>query len=388
MEARNITKLIKKYGDKLLFALALTVLAAALLRYGINKAGAPSITPPIVFTQWLEEYLEKDTLQGLIREFEDAHEGLKIVLNYKSYEDLHNDESPQGDLIALDPLWVPGLANRRIIEEQQIPVLTFANILYYNVEILRDAGFSKPPKTRAEFLSCAKALAIKDKNRWALGLGGYSSRGLYDDILPWIWAAGVQLIGEGKPSLSSRPIIDSFSFLAGLKAEGLIDPDAFFKNNKEKLDDFVSGKAAFIVAPACEIEFIRERMGDEAFSVTSIPTPDNFTGKTYFGFAGWNLGINSSSGHKEKARLFAEFLASRLPEKTRAAQENSAGDPFYSKVWDIAIAGEAAQDFTGLSWEDLEAVFSEELSALFTGQPPAETAAAIQKRWDAAIGIH
>jgi ABC-type glycerol-3-phosphate transport system substrate-binding protein len=61
-------------------------------------------------------------------------------------------------------------------------------------------------------------------------------------------------------------------------------------------------------------------------------------------------------------------------------------DAFYSKVWDIAIAGETAQDFSALSWPELEESFKEELSALFAGKASAaETAAAIQKRWEAIL---
>jgi hypothetical protein len=61
-------------------------------------------------------------------------------------------------------------------------------------------------------------------------------------------------------------------------------------------------------------------------------------------------------------------------------------DAFYSKVWDIAIAGEAAQDFSGLNWLELEESFKEGISALFAGNVSAtETAASIQKRWEVII---
>ena len=58
-------------------------------------------------------------------------------------------------------------------------------------------------------------------------------------------------------------------------------------------------------------------------------------------------------------------------------------DPHHSKVWDIAIAGDSSTDFSGLPWIELERIFREELSALFSEKSKAaETAAAIQKRWE------
>jgi hypothetical protein len=51
-------------------------------------------------------------------------------------------------------------------------------------------------------------------------------------------------------------------------------------------------------------------------------------------------------------------------------------------VWDIAVSGDSARDFTGIPWTELEVVFREELRSLFNGNAtPAETAVAIQERW-------
>jgi len=395
-------------GDKLLFILALAVLAAAFIGFGISRTAAPRvIIPNVVFTQWWEDYLEEDVLPKLIKEFENTHGGIKIALNHQSYEDLHKEllgagnntpaEIPAGDIITLDTLWIPELQKKETLEFQwfrdlyqfslEDPLISFVNVFYYNVEILKEAGFSHPPKNRSEFLNFARAVTSEEEGRWALSMGRNSARGIYDDVFPWIWAAGAELIKNGKPSLNSRSVTESLAFLASLESGGLIVPGGSLAAEEKKLEDFISGRAVFMIAPARDIKYLRERMGDDAFSVTSIPTQDNYAGKTYFASMEWALGINSESAHKEEAKLFAEFIAAKaqtLSEKLMSG--NRAQDPFYSKVDDISIAGESAGDFTGLPWGRLEEIFSEELNNLFAGQATAaETGAAIQKRWEAVL---
>ena len=406
-----------KYGDKLLFILALAVLATAIFRFG-GKAIANVANPPIVFTQWWQDDIGKEALLDIIEEFEKFNEGIKIILNTTPYEDLRSvllysanpasadDISPDsfpGDIIALDPLWVPELLKKGIIEDPVIRVaqgsgeglLSFINVLYYNIEILREAGFSMPPKSRGDFLNQTRALCNKEEGRWGLAMGGNSSRGISDDVLPWIWAAGIELIKDGKPEVNSRQVTESLAFLSILNSEGIIAPGAFSADNNKKLEDFILGRAAFIIAPASDIDFLREYMGDEQLGVTSVPAPDNYTGKTFFGSAAWTAGVYSYSAHKEEARLFLDFLASKtstLSAKLKATPGYSVlpdGDSFYSKVWDIAIAGENARDFAGLPWGELEIIFKEGLYLLFADKySPAETAGTIQAKWEAAILSH
>lgn len=380
----KITDLIKN-KDKLLLILALAVLAGALLRFGTTKNVIHAKIPRIVFTQWWEDYLEKDTLQKLINEFEETHKGIEVVLSSVSYEDLEkglfgsggtkNEQMLSGDLIALDMLWVPELLKNETIEGEwaenplqncfDAPLLSFINVLYYNIDSLREAGFSRPPKDRSEFIIYARALTDKEKDHWGLAMGLNSSQGIYNDIFPWIWSAGASLIKDGKPELSSRPVIESLSFLSTLKNEGLITPNALFTGDENKLEDFISRKAAFMIAPASDIEYVRKRMGDEAFGITSVPIPDNYTGKIYNATLGWTLGINKTSVYKKEAELLANFLAVKLSERAVSMQVNSSRDPFFSKVWDITITGENAQDFKGLPWNELAEVFREEFSFLY-----------------------
>ena len=387
----------RKHGDKLLFVLALAVLITALFRQGWGKTISQAVAPTMVFTQWWQDDHEKETLKKLIQEFENLHSEIKIVLKTVPYEDLRSglfnpSETPPGDILAMDPLWVPELQKRGIIESSarqtgNAPVLSFINVLYYNVGILKEAGFNRPPKNRSEFLDYARTITK------GIAMDVNSSRGIYDDVYPWFWTAGAQLIKDGKPAVNSRQVIDGLSFLASLNSEGLIVPDISSGGADEKLEDFISGKAAFMIAPVSDIKLVTRGMGTDAFGICSVPVPDNYTGKSFYGTAGWTVGVYSGSAHREEANLFVDFLAgnvSLLSDATNAIpaiDAPPATNILCSKAWDIAIAGESAKDFSDISGEhELEGIFRQELSALFDGKStPAGAAAAIQKRWSESL---
>ena len=414
-----ITSIFKKYGDNLIFALALAVLAATLF-FTISRRIEESAVINIVFTQWWQSGLSDDSLSRLVTEFESQNPGIRVTLNHRSFEDARSDifdfarrqndtqdeeelleqgevsvTTPLADVLALDPLWVPELLAREIIESSEAPIASFINVLYYNIDVLRQAGFARPPANRGEFLAFARTLA--ENGVYALGLALYSgderlgARGVFDTVYPWIWAASAPLLRDGNPALTAAPLVATLAFLASLYEEGLLAPGAFSANNDTILEDFVSGRTAFMVAPTKHIAYVRERMGSEAFSITAVPPPNNHLGLPFFAAAGWVVGVYSGTAHLHEARMFAAFLSGRPLELL----ENTSGvippaptpDPLYARLWEIALSGETAWDFSAAFTEaQLEAIFAEELARLFSGEmTPAQTAAAIQGRWLGAL---
>ena len=396
---------LKKHGDKLLFYLALAIIAGAIIRL-IVPAVIKQTASSIVFTHYWQDDLDKGVLEDLAEEFENLHSKIKIAIKDRNYEDMRNDlfspseEYFPGDVLAIDPLWVPELLEREIIENKwetenpaaarpetqsiESPLLSFMNVLYYNVDILKEAGFSRPPKDRSEFLNYLRIIAEEENPRGTFIIDKNNPRWIYDDIFPWIWAAGIHMIKDGIPTVDSRQAIDSFSFLASLYRQSLI-----LKSGEKKLEKFISGEAAFMTAPSNHINYLKKYMGEEAFEISNIPSPDNYAGNTFYASLGWSLGVNKASPNKKEARLFAAFLAEKgslLSAKTSAIPESGPPPmetgPFYSKLWDISISSEAAQDFSGLPWTEFEKIFREELNSLFNGETtPAKAAEEISRKW-------
>jgi ABC-type glycerol-3-phosphate transport system substrate-binding protein len=142
--------LFKKYGDKLLFALALAVLATGIIFQGLKTTPHKDqkVPPIILFTHWWENDSEKEAFLELKKEFEDLHEGIIVTFESKPYEDIRKElfssgelsdsgesvgKKPEADIFALDLLWVPELLKMGIIEDQWNgavqPLLSNINVL-------------------------------------------------------------------------------------------------------------------------------------------------------------------------------------------------------------------------------------------------------------------
>jgi multiple sugar transport system substrate-binding protein len=328
-------------------------------------------------------------------------------------------ESPFApDIVGLDPFWFEDLVRQDLLEElepwestENLPmelswgsdrgyekwgrhVIFFTNPLYYNIALLRDAGFDRPPKSRAEMLAYARALTDAAAGRYALAmaLGPENPLGVYRDVFSWIWALSPQAFRESKPDFSSRSIAGALDFLRELRQEGCLVPGTFSKTEAEKREDFIQGRAAMMIASVADIRLLRQRMGEGVFGITAIPGESSFEGKPLLGLTGWSLGIPRSAAHKDEARAFLSFLLERGPliaEKAHAVPGSlgrafSAGDPLYAKAYDMYTAGETVQEFSGVSGVDkFEALVREQLYALFEeGRTTEETAEQIQQQWE------
>ena len=290
----------------------------------------------------------------------------------------------------------PSEGSWRRYEQWGRHLISFTNPLYYNVALLRDAGFDRPPKSPAEILACARALGNGGTGRHALtmALGPENPLGVYRDIFSWIRAFSPLAVRESPPDFSARSMVGALEFLRELRQEGWIAPGSFAKTEAEKREDFIQGRAAMMIASVADIHLLRQRMGEGSFGITVIPGESSFEGKPALGLTGWSLGIPRSAARKDEAGAFLSFLVERGPliaEKAHAVpgslsrtMDFSAADPLYAKAHDMYAAGETVQELQGRAGTDrFEALVREQLYALFEkGQTPEETAAQIQQQWE------
>jgi ABC-type glycerol-3-phosphate transport system substrate-binding protein len=405
MKRENIEKIIRRYGDKLLLVLAFSVLAVSLIRMGGKKV-IEAAAPTLVFTHWWEE----DAIAPLITEFENLHPEIKIQSNYRPYAEvrelLDEKDDSVGDILALDPRWLRDLVKNETLAPLgtaadpvwSAPLLSFINPFYYNIDVLKTAGFSRPPKTRGELLAMAAAITGKNAGIYgaALALDPAYPQGLSRDVFSWIWAAGAQLFNEGKPAVTSRPVVETLDFLVRLRREGFLYPNPLSLDAGEMREAFMAGRIAFMIGSIQDAEIFSRRMGEAAFGITTIPVPDAYTGKPVFGAESRQLGVSRQSNYQENARTFIDFLvgqSSVLAETMHAVPGNGIAPaelaPTYTKAWDMVNAADLVREPDDQdAGRELEAIFREELGRLFEGQyTPAAAADAIQRQWAALLAM-
>lgn len=414
-----------KEFDRLLLYMGLVVLGICLLvvmTSGRVKVGVPQ-DKILTFTQWWHAELEPACLPALVEEFESLNPGIRIQLDNRSYEEIraalingHTEEtvSFEADILALDPFWLEDLVRRDMLaplgdmrdgedteaiiipvpgdgyEKWALPLISFINPLFYNISLLQEAGFDRPPQTREDLLTYARAVADTAAGRSGLAL----ALGIYQDLYSWFWASGLSIVRDGRLDFNTRQISDTLAFLQQLRKEGLLLPGALTRTKAEKLEDFISGRAAMMIGPVSDIRILRERMGENMFGITVIPPDPSYTGKPVLALTSWRLGISGNSGHPEAALKFLSFLRERcslIAENARAVPGDGSNtisyiynDPLYAKAYDMYTAGETVQEFIGISRAgEIESIVLEQIGALLeSGQSPEETAREIQRRWE------
>jgi multiple sugar transport system substrate-binding protein len=427
---RGIDFMDTKRLDWFLFFLAVAVLGAAFfstLNLSPNQLKILGNTT-LVFAQWWQDELETDTLESIAREYEALNPGITIVLAHRPYEAVigelspREDGDPPPDIIGLDPHWLYELIRADMLEplgpykngepefeaagavpdageyeNRAIPLISFMAPLFYNSPLLEAAGFDRPPKTREDFFTYARALTDPQAGRYGmvLALSPENHQGVYRDIFSWIWASGVEVAPGTALDFTDPAVVDTLDFLNRLYQEGLLSPSPFSKTEEEKRREFMQGRAAMMVGSIPEVNRIMEGNPDLSFGITTIPPADKYPGQPVFGLTSWYAGISRKSRHKDEAWAFLSFLSERrsfLASMAHAVPGNrdetagTAGEnSLYAKAHDMYVAGDAADQFAGApKVKELETILREELKALFEGRnTPRETARAIQRRWDA-----
>jgi multiple sugar transport system substrate-binding protein len=382
--------------DRLLFYAGLAVLLIALpaalreLRQGIPALVVPGGNErALVFTQWRQDEGDDASLPGLIREFEERNPGIRIELDTRPYREVRalllsgteTDAEARAalpDIVSLDPRWLPALNAEDLFESVE-PLFSDLILLFYRTDLLRQAGFDRPPKNRTEFTALARALADPARRRYgfALALNAEDAMGVYRDVLPWFRSAGPSLLSNGGPAFTAAPVVDTLRFLDALSREGLLAPEPFAKTGRDLREDFAAGRLAMMLAPARSIKTLRA--AGLPFGVTTIPGPDAYIGKPVVGLTTRCAGVLRSSPYGDEARAFLAFLG----EKAGGPWPAAGADSLELKVRDIYAAADTTGDYLGLPAETaLEAILGEELSLMFaSSRTPEETAAAVQKRW-------
>ena len=355
-----------------------------------------------------EELFGRERTEKLLRDFGELNPDLRINLLNVSDE---GDREP--DILIFDEGEYSGLAAKGALmslepysdletepRRQAIPLVYFMDLLFYNIDVLKAAGFDRPPKTREEFLSYARTVSGGNKAAGAaVGLSPRDRQAVSRDIFSWIWSDGGDFWQtENRPVINSRPLIADITFFGRLYRERALAPDGFETTGDQRLEEFAQGKVAMMIASTRAIPSLREKMGDAAFGITTIPG-SGAAGKYSIDLSGFYAGINVSCTYPNEAWSFLAFLAEQSPllcAELKATPGIVSGlfssdymkdDPFYSKARDIFESSEIVRGFSKTPHaEEYEGAVREEIKLFFENSRTAqETAAAIQRRWDAVL---
>ncbi len=366
----------------------------------------------IEFIQWWEPELPAGSFRAIMDEFEAQNPGIKVKLVSGPYSSTH-DQLVSGaatgtlsDVVGLDGNWVWDLAQQGALlpledfmqqpgfdandvaasvkvgdKTYMFAVATFTYSMFVNTELFENAGIPYP-KTRSEFIEAGKKLTDPSKNiyAWDFPFSLLYSSASQDQLMTWVWASGGRMLKDGKPNLvGNQDIIDVLEFIKEGYEAGIVSPGVFSKQSQDMVEEFATGRAAFMINGLSHIAVIRGRNPDLKFDVIPMPVADGYMGISGVMYAPWGIGISANSKHPEEAWKLVSYLmspevnskiaeiASSLPGNKKATAAST--DPVFLNGFKIFQQGELVNEFQGMPVaNELSRIFTEEVQKMLQGK--------------------
>ena len=173
-------------------------------------------------------------------------------------------------------------------------------VMYYNIDMLKAAGFNAPPKTWDEFATMVKALTKEDGSQWGCSVGG--------DVDLWysmVYAWGGQVLSKDYKTVlfdKDANAIAAVTFMNDLYKNGYIN----FTTGYNYQTDFGNSKCAFTFASVASYTYMDAAVGGK-FKWAEAPIPAGPKGQ-YSVMYGTNVVIFGAKQSDEVKRGAWEFV--------------------------------------------------------------------------------
>lgn len=221
-----------------------------------------------------------DQMNEVATEFMAANPGIKIEMTYVPYEQVHDKfvtgaatNPPTYDVVMTDVVWYDEFVKKgyladttsMVTQEMKdnifpaawnvvtrdgkvygMPWLLDTKYLYYNIDILKQAGFDSPPKTWEELLAQSKAIKDKGLVEYPIVWSWAQAEAAICDFTALLYGNGGKFLDEtGKPAFNNEQGVATLEWMKKSIDDGLTNPASIEDLEGQVLDTFNQGKAAF-----------------------------------------------------------------------------------------------------------------------------------------------
>ncbi|TYC79765.1 extracellular solute-binding protein [Stappia sp. BW2] len=288
-------------------------------------------------------YSEED-IESMTAKFEEANPGVTVALEFVPYEALHDKiiaaagAGDDGyDVVLFDVIWPAEFATRGFLQDVTdripadytdkvfdgawttveydgkrygMPWILDTKYLFYNTEMLEEAGISAPPKTWTELAEQARQIKDKGIVEYPLVWSWSQSEAMICDFTTLTAAYDGAFFKDGEPAFTTGGAKDAVTFMKATLDEGLTNPSSreYFEEDVRRV--FSNGEAAF----ALNWTYMNALANDPeeskvAGKVKVAPAPGvkgKSTASSVNGSMG--LGIPANSPHADEAWAYISFL--------------------------------------------------------------------------------
>jgi len=320
-----------------------------------------------------------------IRDMADLFEelsGIKVNLEFVKYDEQHEKvvasavaPIPTYDVFSLDLIWTAEFASKGFcaplddymspaVKEDIAPAIMDAfvfngktwampflanfQLFFYNIDMIKKAGFDGPPKTLEEMVEQMEAIKDKGICKYPWTDSWNQKEGLTCEYV-WLTGAfgGDTFDQDGKPIFNTGPGLKALEFMVMLLDKELASPKCLTNDEPAAKDDFISGNAAF----TSNWTFQYGLMNDPAVSkvvgagkMGLLPVAKDVLGKYPYdtasvsGFQG--AAILANSKNKEAAWKYIRYITSPIVQRaylTEMPVWTSVQTSAYAKTMDPVI---------------------------------------------------
>ena len=260
---------------------------------------AEGVTVEVIAAQYGTQ--TADWWKGFEADFEAANEGIDLVVDVVSWNDIYtvvntrvaNGEAPDllnidvfADYVADDLLlpvdeWVsdvtyakfyPAFLEQSVIDGTvwAVPDLASARALYYNKDILAAAGV-EVPTTWDELTAACEALKAYDPEIYPWGVDMTTDEG-QACFAYYAWNNGGGFTdADGNWTLNSAENVEAVDYIVGLVKDGLTNTDPATETRYDNQDMFGAGKVAMMIGPNSIPTYCAVGGYEVNYGVASIP---------------------------------------------------------------------------------------------------------------------
>ena len=403
-----------------------TLIFAFSLAWTINASAKTQIE----WLQWFAAENTRDFYEGLVDEFEAANPNISVKLVTQPFGKVRESivtDSAVGvgsDVLGLNMPWTTGFLKSDILEPLDaymskgsnsfktanlvqapigkingktwmVPLNAFPFVMHVNMDLVKKAGFSKPPTSWSELKEQAVAISNLGDGISGIGMPLSSqppSNGPILTFLPLLYSNGGRIMDGTSPNFDNAKVVETLNFINDLRKSGAMAPGFASRTGGVDLEEFIAGRSGFLISPGVHASAVATRNPDLNYDLVRVPT----NGVNAYRVHGWELGIASKSKHKEEAWKFIDFLLSKevnakVAKASRALPGNldsldlvsGGATPVMKTQMNILSGDEPVEELRQApsavaSWS----IMTEEMQSMLRGDQSAKEAASkVQSRW-------
>ncbi|MCX2926132.1 ABC transporter substrate-binding protein [Streptomyces sp. NEAU-W12] len=361
-------------------AVILSLVLTATACGGGSTTGGGSDDSPGKLTYWASNQgagveIDKKVLQPELDKFE-KRTGIKVTLEVVPWSDLLNriltaTTSGQGpDVLNIGNTWSASLqatgallpwdaknfekigGRDRFVDSAlgstgaegqdpaAVPLYSMAYALYYNKQMLADAGVDEPPATWDELVAAGKK--VSGDGKWGIAMEGSNpSENVHHAFVLAKQHGADFFTADGTPDFTNDGVVTAVKQYVDLMAKDrIIAPGNAEYAQNQSVSDFAKGRTAMLLWQSASANLTSQGMSEDDYGIAPVPVQSGTPGagtQVNSMVAGINLAVFRNSDNIDGATEFVKFMTSDAEQRilntayssippVKAAQDDAAFD--------------------------------------------------------------